>query len=142
MLAWILLPITKSGEALKTISGYKEPDSQVRGEHQWANDLNIFFNRFDQSCAPPSTHSPLLHPPLSPLPGNGPVTSPTSTQPPAISSQTLLTSTPGSSPPDDDTLSLTTCRCQQQEQSAPAPEGKAGGAQEDLVKSAGGGDIW
>ena len=48
--------------------------------------------------------------PLSPLPGNGPVTSPTSTQPPAISSQTPLTSAPVSSPPPptDDTLSLTT----------------------------------
>jgi len=40
----------KVWRGLKTISGYKDPDSQV---HQWANDLNIFFNRFDQSGAPP-----------------------------------------------------------------------------------------
>ncbi|KAI3372144.1 hypothetical protein L3Q82_007002 [Scortum barcoo] len=40
-------------KGLKTISGFKEPKSQPVGDQGWANDLNLFFNRFDQASAPP-----------------------------------------------------------------------------------------
>ncbi|KAI3352467.1 hypothetical protein L3Q82_005422 [Scortum barcoo] len=42
-----------SGRDLRTISGFKEPKSQPVGDQGWANDLNLFFNRFDQASAPP-----------------------------------------------------------------------------------------
>ncbi|TWW74415.1 hypothetical protein D4764_14G0004180, partial [Takifugu flavidus] len=35
-------------KGLKTISGFKEQKSQPVGDRGWANDLNLFFNRFDQ----------------------------------------------------------------------------------------------
>lgn len=44
--------------SLKTFSGYKEPIFQPLGDRKWVNDLNLFFNRFDQSSAPPPS-SPL-----------------------------------------------------------------------------------
>ncbi|KAI3357032.1 hypothetical protein L3Q82_003661 [Scortum barcoo] len=50
-------------KGLKTISGFKEPKSQPVGDQGWANDLNLFFNRFDQASAPPPAQSPLLQPP-------------------------------------------------------------------------------
>ncbi|KAI3351116.1 hypothetical protein L3Q82_005681 [Scortum barcoo] len=40
-------------KGLKTISGFKVPKSQPVGDRGWANDLNLFFNRFDQASAPP-----------------------------------------------------------------------------------------
>ena len=33
--------------------GYKTPHEQVEGDRQWVNDLNLHFNRFDQSPTPP-----------------------------------------------------------------------------------------
>ena len=52
---------------LKTISGYKEPNSQPVGNRKWVNDLNLFFSRFDHLPLPP-TSPPCciphhLHPP-------------------------------------------------------------------------------
>ncbi|KAI3363778.1 hypothetical protein L3Q82_001207 [Scortum barcoo] len=55
-------------KGLKTISGFKEPKSQPVGDQGWANDLNLFFNRFDQASAPPLAQSPLLQPPSQSLP--------------------------------------------------------------------------
>ncbi|KAI3352077.1 hypothetical protein L3Q82_020893 [Scortum barcoo] len=52
-------------KGLKTISGFKEPKSQPVGDQGWANDLNLFFNRFDQASAPPPAQSPLLLQPPS-----------------------------------------------------------------------------
>jgi len=34
---------------LNTISGYKVTTPQIEVAHQWLNDLNIFFNRFDHA---------------------------------------------------------------------------------------------
>ncbi|TWW59319.1 hypothetical protein D4764_06G0008490 [Takifugu flavidus] len=42
---------------------YKEQKSQPVGDRGWANDLNLFFNRFDQVPTPPPAQSPLLLPP-------------------------------------------------------------------------------
>ncbi|XDV33499.1 hypothetical protein PO909_003895 [Leuciscus waleckii] len=39
--------------SLNTISGYKVTTPQPEVDHQCLNDLNIFFNRFDQASAPP-----------------------------------------------------------------------------------------
>ncbi|TWW56179.1 RNA-directed DNA polymerase from mobile element jockey [Takifugu flavidus] len=50
-------------KGLKTISGFKEQKSQPVGDRGWANDLNLFFNRFDQVRTPPPAQSPLLLPP-------------------------------------------------------------------------------
>ncbi|KAI3376865.1 hypothetical protein L3Q82_000110 [Scortum barcoo] len=55
-------------KGLKTISGFKEPKSQPVGDQGWANDLNLFFNRFDQASAPPLAQSPLLQPPSQSVP--------------------------------------------------------------------------
>jgi len=44
---------------LKTISGFKNPDSQAVRDQRWANDLNVFFNRFDQLSVP--SPGPVLH---------------------------------------------------------------------------------
>ncbi|KAI3371228.1 hypothetical protein L3Q82_023541 [Scortum barcoo] len=55
-------------KGLKTISGFKEPKSQPVGDQGWANDLNLFFNRFDQASAPPPAQSPLLQPPSRSVP--------------------------------------------------------------------------
>ncbi|KAI3372979.1 hypothetical protein L3Q82_023423, partial [Scortum barcoo] len=55
-------------KGLKTISGFKEPKSQPVGDQGWANDLNLFFNRFDQASAPPLAQSPLLQPPSRSVP--------------------------------------------------------------------------
>ncbi|KAI3358972.1 hypothetical protein L3Q82_015356 [Scortum barcoo] len=55
-------------KGLKTISGFKEPKSQPVGDQGWANDLNLFFNRFDQASAPPPAQSPLLQPPSHSVP--------------------------------------------------------------------------
>ena len=46
--------------SMKTISGYKEPDSQVRGDRQWANDLNNFFNRFYPPDPVPPAAPPIV----------------------------------------------------------------------------------
>ncbi|KAI3368405.1 hypothetical protein L3Q82_008108 [Scortum barcoo] len=42
-------------KGLKTISGFKarSQSPQPVGDQGWANDLNLFFNRFDQASAPP-----------------------------------------------------------------------------------------
>jgi len=50
---------------LKTISGFKKPDSQAVEDQKWANDLNVFFNRFDQPSAPPPAQSSMLQPSFS-----------------------------------------------------------------------------
>ncbi|KAI3363875.1 hypothetical protein L3Q82_001471 [Scortum barcoo] len=55
-------------KGLKTISGFKEPKSQPVGDQGWANDLNLFFNRFDQASAPPPAQSSLLQPPSRSVP--------------------------------------------------------------------------
>ncbi|KAI3370902.1 hypothetical protein L3Q82_007411 [Scortum barcoo] len=55
-------------KGLKTISGFKEPKSQPVGDQGWANDLNLFFNRFDQASAPPPAQSSLLQPPSCSVP--------------------------------------------------------------------------
>ncbi|KAI3354462.1 hypothetical protein L3Q82_018977, partial [Scortum barcoo] len=71
-------------KGLKTISGFKEPKSQPVGDQGWANDLNLFFNRFDQASAPPPAQSPLLQPPsqsLPPVPLAPPVPPPPSHDP-------------------------------------------------------------
>lgn len=49
---------------LKTISGHEQPKTRTGGDLQWANELNLFFNRFDQMPAP--TQSLLLQPPPTP----------------------------------------------------------------------------
>ncbi|KAI3363629.1 hypothetical protein L3Q82_001257 [Scortum barcoo] len=49
-------------KGLKTISGFKEPKSQPVGDQGWANDLNLFFNRFDLASTLPPAQSPLLQP--------------------------------------------------------------------------------
>lgn len=33
---------------LKAMSGYKGPNQQPTGDQKWLNDLDLFFNRFDQ----------------------------------------------------------------------------------------------
>ena len=65
-------------KSLKTISGQRTPDSQAVGDQTWVNDMNLFFNRFDQTgplprpshlcCSPPPLPSPLFTAPFSPLP--------------------------------------------------------------------------
>ncbi|CAI5660632.1 unnamed protein product [Oreochromis niloticus] len=50
--------------SLKTISGQK-PTPQAAGDLGWVNDLNKYFNRFDQPPTPPTASSPLLQPPSS-----------------------------------------------------------------------------
>ena len=57
---------------LKTITGYKEPATQTEGDLKWVNDLNTFFNRFDQSPTPPPAQIPLLQPPLPTVTVTGP----------------------------------------------------------------------
>ena len=46
--------------SLKTISGFKEPLTQSEEDLQWVHDLNLHFNRFDQSPSPPSTQLHVL----------------------------------------------------------------------------------
>ncbi|XP_036958405.1 uncharacterized protein LOC119021911 [Acanthopagrus latus] len=41
-------------ESLKTVSGQRTPDSQAVGDQSWVNDMNLFFNRFDQTPTPPT----------------------------------------------------------------------------------------
>ena len=53
---------------LKTICGYKEPDSQVRGDQQWVNDLNIFIKRFNVLKRAPSL---AYYPTPTPPPADG-----------------------------------------------------------------------
>ena len=36
-------------KSLKTISGQRTPDSQAAGDQMWVNNMNLFFNRFDQT---------------------------------------------------------------------------------------------
>ncbi|TWW74400.1 RNA-directed DNA polymerase from mobile element jockey [Takifugu flavidus] len=55
-------------KGLKTISGFKEQKSQPVGDRGCANDLNLFFNRFDQVPTPPPAQSPLLLPPPRSVP--------------------------------------------------------------------------
>ena len=75
--------------SLKTISGHKKPDSRAVGDHKWVNELNLFFNRFDHSPAPPTTGTSLLNSPCLALPAFGPPPSPAptplhlNTQPPS-----------------------------------------------------------
>ncbi|XP_049901791.1 uncharacterized protein LOC126391221 [Epinephelus moara] len=109
---------------LKTISGHKQPDSQARGDQKWVNDLNLFFNRFDQSAPPLAQTSRLQPPSSSPSPSPPPTllahcfdTSPTPA-PPDISPPP--TPPPTSSPPPPSTqppcssLSFTTCQVRDQ----------------------------
>lgn len=55
-------------KSLNTISGYKAIAPQPEVDHQWLNDLNIFFNRFDQASAPPTVQPlpPSILPSLTP----------------------------------------------------------------------------
>ncbi|KAI3354945.1 hypothetical protein L3Q82_004738 [Scortum barcoo] len=100
-------------KGLKTISGFKEPKSQPVGDQGWANDLNLFFNRFDQASAPPlpspvssaatsitlCAPCPLLL--LCPLtPSHDPQFTPTlSTLPPLHTASVLHCTSPPSTPP-------------------------------------------
>nr|XP_057907087.1 uncharacterized protein LOC131104187 [Doryrhamphus excisus] len=107
---------------LKTISGHKGPDSQAAGDQVKANDLNLFFNRFDQ----PSAHPPAQHllpkllpklPPSTPRVDSPTPTSPSCTQPSPttshlISSTSSLTS-PRTQPPCSN-LTLTTSQVRNQ----------------------------
>ncbi|GAA6226633.1 RNA-directed DNA polymerase from mobile element jockey-like, partial, partial [Lates japonicus] len=72
---------------LKTISGHREPDNQTVGTLEWVNDLNLFFNRFDQSPAPSPAQSSLLQPPSSAPPVH--CLTPTSTPLPTVFSSQL-----------------------------------------------------
>ncbi|KAI3351354.1 hypothetical protein L3Q82_005897 [Scortum barcoo] len=94
-------------KGLKTISGFKEPKSQPVGDQGWANDLNLFFNRFDQASAPlPGPVSsaatpitlcapcPLLL--LCPLPS---LTTFSSQPPDTSTSHSVLCTSPPSTPP-------------------------------------------
>ena len=55
-------------KSLKTISGQRTPDSQAAGDQTWVNDMNLFFNRFDQTPTPPPAQSSLLPPTTSSTP--------------------------------------------------------------------------
>ncbi|KAI3375979.1 hypothetical protein L3Q82_016519 [Scortum barcoo] len=92
-------------KGLKTISGFKEPKSQPVGDQGWANDLNLFFNRFDQASAPPPAQSPLLQPPSCSVPpvhcsSCAPPHLTFSSHPPDTSiSHSVLCTSPPSTPP-------------------------------------------
>ncbi|TWW61350.1 hypothetical protein D4764_05G0014400 [Takifugu flavidus] len=100
-------------KGLKTISGFKEQKSQPVGDRGWANDLNLFFNRFDQVPTPPPAQSPLLLPPPLSVPATHCSSCPPSS--PSLmnfSSHIPDTSHPGPCPPPPPTppcssLSLT-----------------------------------
>lgn len=47
---------------LNTISGPKKLHSQAVGDQSWANDLNLFFKRFDQSPPFPRPSQPCCNP--------------------------------------------------------------------------------
>ncbi|KAI5103643.1 gastrula zinc finger protein XlCGF28.1-like [Silurus meridionalis] len=79
-------------KGLKTITGHKEPSSQAVGEQKWVNDLNLFFNRFDQLPSPAPIQSPLLLLSASTASSSSPTSLCT-----AISSQTIH-NTPNSPP--------------------------------------------
>ncbi|TWW53216.1 hypothetical protein D4764_0108780 [Takifugu flavidus] len=86
-------------KGLKTISGFKEQKSQPVGDRGWANDLNLFFNRFDQVPTPPPAQSPLLLPqPLS-VPPIDCSSCPPSPSLMTVSSHIPDTSHPGPCPP-------------------------------------------
>ncbi|TWW55977.1 hypothetical protein D4764_09G0010270 [Takifugu flavidus] len=98
-------------KGLKTISGFKEQKSQPVGDRRWANDLNLFFNRFDQVPTPPPAQSPLLLPPPLSVPATHCSSCPPSS--PSLMNFSLHipdTSRPGpcpSPPPTPPSLSLT-----------------------------------
>jgi len=52
-------------KGLKAMSGFKGPNQQPVGDQQWVNELNLFYNRFDQPSTPSLTLGP-LRPPLPP----------------------------------------------------------------------------
>lgn len=52
-------------KGLKTITGHKGPSSQDEGDQKCVNNLNLFFNRFDQLPTPAPTQSSLLQLPFS-----------------------------------------------------------------------------
>ena len=52
-------------KSLKTVSGQRTPDSQAAGDQTWVNDMNLFFNGFDQTPTPPPTQPSLLPPTTS-----------------------------------------------------------------------------
>lgn len=52
-------------KGLKTITGHKESSSQAEGDQQWVNDLNLYFNRFEQLPSSVPIQSPLLQSPFS-----------------------------------------------------------------------------
>ena len=52
----------------KTISGQRTPDSHAAGDQTWVNDMNLFFNRFDQSPTSPRAQPSLLPPTTSSIP--------------------------------------------------------------------------
>ncbi|CAM4731262.1 unnamed protein product [Leuciscus chuanchicus] len=98
-------------KGLKTITGHKESSFQAEGDQKWVNDLNLFFNRFDQLPSPAPIQSPLLKSPLSASTAGS--SSPTSLCT-AISSQTIH-KTPNSPPcrfPPANTPSYTHCPLQ------------------------------
>ena len=86
-------------KSLKTISGQRTPDSQAAGDQTWVNDMNLFFNRFDQTPTPPPTQPSLLTPTTSPiLPVYCPILTSTSLSM-AFMSQTTPTAPPDIHPP-------------------------------------------
>ncbi|TWW54442.1 Serine protease hepsin [Takifugu flavidus] len=99
-------------KGLKTISGFKEQKSQPVGDRGWANDLNLFFNRFDQVPTPPPAQSPLLLPPPLSVPATHCSSCPPSPSLMNFSSHIPDTSHPGPCPsppptPPCSSLSLT-----------------------------------
>ncbi|KAM9812661.1 uncharacterized protein ACBT44_011751 isoform 1-T1 [Syngnathus typhle] len=67
--------------SLNTISGRSNSRPALDRDQEWVNDLNRFFNRFEQTSTPPPTHPALLQ-----LPPTGASSAPrtlTSTPPPA-----------------------------------------------------------
>lgn len=46
----------------KTICGEKKPHSQTMVDQKWVNDLELFFNRLDETPVPPPAQSHLLPP--------------------------------------------------------------------------------
>ncbi|XP_013889486.1 RNA-directed DNA polymerase from mobile element jockey, partial [Austrofundulus limnaeus] len=98
--------------SLKAISGHKKPDSQDCGDWKWVNELNVFFNRFDHSTAPPTTQAALLTPSCLARPSRFPLPSPILTPlplhtqlPPNISPVDIRSST--TTPPLQSSLTFT-----------------------------------
>lgn len=108
--------ISEVWRGLKTISGHRGEVSQVTGDQGWVNDLNLFFNRFDQSPVPPPAQKARLQ--------HSSLASPGSCQPPSLTIDAIPSTQPpptsltdNSTPPESESpptqipsssLSLTT----------------------------------